>query len=415
MKAVGIIAEYNPFHNGHAYQINKIRQETGADVVVVAMSGHFTQRGEAASFTKWQRAHLALLGGADLIVELPFVFASRSGEYFAAGGVRLLDALGICALSFGTESTSLTPLLTSARIQLLPTLGETLAPYLAQGLPYAAALSSLLEAKYHISSEITSAPNNILTIEYLKAILRYAPHIIPHPIVRHGSAHHSTDFTAESYASSSAIRQRLKSSTPALSSLTDYIPPASLPYLLQYYEANGGLPDSERLAPFVFGLLATTDKSRLTHTAGISEGLENKFLSASLRVSTLEELLDHVKTRRYPRTRLSRIILHYLLGSTASSIAQFDLSGPQYIRVLGMNERGQAYLRTRKKKTPLPIITKLTSHFNQYDLADPQGDPLKNMLAFDVRTANLYARLFGAPLAINQDFTTSPVRISIDK
>lgn len=411
MKAVGIIAEYNPFHNGHAHQIAQIRQTAQPDVVIVAMSGHFTQRGEAASFTKWQRTHLALLGGADLVVELPFAFAVRSGEYFAAGGVRLLDALGISMLSFGTESSSLSPLLTAARANLMPTLGKDLTPYLAQGIPYAAALSALLEETYHLPPAITSAPNNILAIEYLKAILRYAPHITPLPILRQGSSHHSTELASTPYASSSAIRTVLAGDTDAFSLLSSCIPPAVLSQLRQYYYTNGSLPDLEILSPFVFGLLSTTDKSRLTATAGISEGLENKFYSASLTASTIGELLDHVKTKRYPRTRLNRILLHYLLGTTSDTITRFDTIGPQYIRVLGMNERGQDYLRERKKKTPLPLITKLTSYFNQYDLAAPDGAPFKEMLALDVRTTNLYARLFKSPLAMNQDFITSPLRV----
>lgn len=413
MKAVGIIAEYNPFHNGHAHQIAQIRQTAKPDVVIVAMSGHFTQRGEPSSLTKWQRAHLALLGGADLVVELPFAFAVRSGAYFASGGVRLLHALGVSMLSFGTESESIAPLLRAAKAQLAPTLGEELAPYLAQGVPYAAALSSWLTEQHHVPLDTITAPNNILAIEYLKSLLTDAPSIAPLPIVRRGSSHHSTALTETPFASSSAIRTVLSDNPTALDTLAHAIPPVVFSWLKHYVTMNGGLPDLEKLAAFVFGLMTTTDKSRLSHTAGITEGLENKFLSSSLSASTIDELLDRVKTKRYPRTRLNRIILHYLLGTTTDSIAEFDAIGPQYIRVLGMNERGQTYLRTRKKKTPLPIITKLTSYFNQYDLASPNGDPLKEMLALDIRSANLYARLFSVPLAINQDFTTSPIRISI--
>lgn len=415
MKAVGIIAEYNPFHNGHAHQIATIRQKASCDVVIAAISGHFTQRGETASFTKWQRANLALLGGADLVVELPFVFAVRSGAYFATGGVRLLDALGVSYLSFGAESTSLAPLLAAAHAQLSPTLGTELAPYLAQGMPYAAALTHLLDEQYQIPPAITSSPNNILAIEYMKAILSYAPHITPLHIVRHGSSHHSDSLDDSALASSSAIRAVLSEKSPTLERLTPYIPPVAMPYLSRYWAENGGLANLELLSPLVFGLLHTTDKTRLIKTAGIAEGLENKFLSASLTANTIDNLLNQVKSKRYPRTRLNRILLHYIFGSTKDMIARFDAIGPQYIRILGMNERGQAYLRERKKKTQLPIITKLTSYFNQYDLLSPGKDPFKSMLALDVRSANVYARLFDTPLAMNQDFTTSPIRLSISE
>ncbi|MBQ5587416.1 MAG: nucleotidyltransferase [Selenomonadales bacterium] len=410
MKAVGIIAEYNPFHNGHAYQIAEVKRRESPDVVIAAMSGHFTQRGEASVFTKWQRAQLALAGGADLVVELPFVFAVRSAEYFARGGVRLLHELGITHLAFGAESDDIEPLLTSARAQLRPDLAETLAPYLAKGLPYAAALSTMLEEKYHISPAVLASPNNILGAEYLKAILRYAPTAEPIHIVRHGSTHHSTSLEHAVHASSSAIRKNIADDRFRMTELASYIPPATHSYLTRFYEENGGIPSLERLSPFVFGLLATTDKKRLSQTVGISEGLENKFLSASHTATSLEELLDLVKTKRYPRTRLTRTVLHYLFGTTQESVSHFDEIGPQYIRILGMNERGQDYLRTRKKTMSVPIITKLTPFFNQYDLLSHSDDPLKQMLAFDVRSTNLYARLFSSPLAQNQDFTTSPIR-----
>lgn len=410
MKAVGIIAEYNPFHNGHAYQISEVRRRESPDVVIAAMSGHFTQRGEASVFTKWQRAQLALAGGADLVVELPFVFAVRSAEYFARGGIRLLHELGITHLAFGTESKQLEPILTSARAQSHPHLVKDLAPYMTKGLPYAAALSAMLEEKHHIQSDILSSPNNILATEYLKAIMRYAPTIEPIHIVRHGSSHHSASLENAMHASSSAIRKNIADIRFRTTELASYIPPATHPYLTRFYEENGGIPSLERLSLFVFGLLATTDKTRLKNTVGISEGLENKFLSASLAATSLEELLDLVKTKRYPRTRLSRTLLHYLFGTTQEMVSRFDKIGPQYIRILGMNERGQEYLRTRKKTMPAPIITKLTPFFNQYDLLSQSDDPLKQMLAFDVRSTNLYARLFSAPLAQNQDFTTSPIR-----
>lgn len=410
MKVVGIIAEYNPFHNGHAYQVSEIRRRESLDVVIAAMSGHFTQRGEASAFTKWQRAQLALAGGVDLIVELPFAFAVRSAEYFARGGVRLLNALGVTHLAFGTESESLDLLLTSARAQTLPHLAEELTPYLAKGIPYAAALSAMLEEKYHVPSAVSSSPNNILATEYLKAILRYAPTVEPIHIVRHGSAHHSTALDHAKHASSSAIRKNLSDDHFRAEQLASYIPPATYPYLTRFYKDNGGIPSLERLAPFVFGLLTTTDKTRLRQTVGISEGLENKFLSASLTATSFEGLLALVKTKRYPRTRLARTILHYLLGTTQEMVSHFDEIGPQYVRILGMNERGQEYLRTRKKTMSSPLITKLTPFFNQYDLLSHSDDPMKQMIALDIRSTNLYARLFSSPLAQNQDFTTSPIR-----
>lgn len=410
MKAVGIIAEYNPFHNGHAYQAAEIRRREKPDVIIAAVSGHFTQRGEAASFTKWQRAQLALAGGIDLVVELPFAFAVRSAEYFAAGGIRLLRQLGITHLSFGAESDSLAPLIKSARIQSQSELTAELSPYLSQGIPYAAALSSLLSDKYCISSDITSSPNNILAIEYLKAIERYAPTIAPIHITRYGAEHHSRLDEHTSFTGSSAIRKALIADGVSADQIAPYIPPDTLPLLTQFYRENGGMPDLERLSPFLFGLLATTDMSRLAHTVGISEGLENKIYAASLSAAAFEDLLTLVKTKRYPRTRLARILLHYLFGTTQDMIARFDKLGPQYIRILGMNERGQEYLRTRKKTTPLPLITKLTPHFNQYDLLMPGDDPFKQMLALDVRASNLYARLFDTPLKQNRDFTAAPIR-----
>ncbi len=406
MKAIGIVAEYNPFHNGHAYQLNTLRRAEQPDAVIAVMSGHFTQRGEAAAFTKWQRARMALTGGADLVIELPFVYAVRSAQYFAAGGVRTLCALGITHLAFGSETEDLSLLKQAADAQLDDTVIASLKSRMAAGISYASALSSILKENYTIPSSVTQAPNNILGIEYCKAFRRHAPSVTPIGVLRQGADHSDEDLSSAHYASGTALRSLLSDDRFRSTRLTDYVPPAAAEILRTSYETNGGLPDIEHLAPLFFGRMLTEPIDTLRRTPGIAEGLENKFLSAAHSARSLEEALLLIKSKRYPMTRLRRTLLHYLLQTSADELADFDILGPQYIRVLGMNERGRAWLKYRKKETPLPILQKITSHIHEKTLQKHESElsPLERMLSLDIRSANLHALCFRPSLPLQQDF-----------
>ena len=212
MQAVGVIVEYNPFHNGHKWHLDAAKQLSGCPFVVGVMSGNFMQRGEPAIFDKFKRAEMAIYGGADLIIELPTVFAVRSAQYFATGGIRLLNSLGIIShICFGAEHADLTLLNKIAKSAEDAEVVKDLHIYLQSGNTYAAALGKALQKNYHTPPDIITSPNNILAAEYLRAIEKFAPQLIPLPVARQQSKYNDTAITAP-FASATAIRHALLNS-----------------------------------------------------------------------------------------------------------------------------------------------------------------------------------------------------------
>ena len=249
MHVVGVIAEYNPFHQGHAYQLRAIRQAIRErfhdDVAIVAvMSGSFTQRGEAAVLDKWRRADLAVRGGCQLVLELPFLFACRSAQDFARGGVRLLQGLGcVDTLAFGAESPDLAPLMEAARVIDAPETQAALHEALRAGASYAKALTAILQTESGLASDLLRQPNNILAIEYLRALRGYAPGIEPLLIARRGAGYHEASLGP--LASASAIRGELAKAQPDFASLRDSLPEATYAAIRAAFPAE--IASTERL------------------------------------------------------------------------------------------------------------------------------------------------------------------------
>lgn len=350
MTVAGIIAEYHPFHRGHAWQIASLRERFGKETaVVVAMSGNFVQRGDFAVFSKYARAEMALAGGADLVLEIPTPWASATAERFAQGGISILAATGVVThLVFGCESGDAAPLAAVAEGLNDPRYPELLRQRLAEGMSFAAARQSALTELVGPAAETLAKPNNALAVEYLRALSEYAPSVIPLALPRIGADHDSSELGA--YPSASAIRKVLLSGgdwTPLVSEEIAAI-------MHREIEAGRAPVTMETCERAVLARLHSMREEEFQPYDGGGEGLYRRFYGAVHSSVSVEAILETAKTKRYPLARLRRMLLHSYLG--VPEAAQGET--PPYLRVLGAGERGRAVLRRMRKCAALPVITR---------------------------------------------------------
>ena len=349
MLSAGIICEYNPFHSGHSYLIRRLR-EYGATHIVAVMSGNFVQRGDAAILSKHARALQALLCGADLVVELPLPWAVSGAERFALGGISLLDAMNVDLIGFGSECGNVDRLKEASQALTSPLLREAMRQALAKGSTFAAARQDAVKQLYGIkTAELLRDPNNILGIEYLKAIDRIGSGIVPITVQRYGAVHDATSGTGP-YASSGQIRNMLQNGQDC----SALMPPAAFSVLqeeIRLKQAPASLFLAERA---VLSRLRRMDRSDFALLPDISEGLENRVLNAVRQAVSLEELYRLIKTKRYPLARIRRIVLSAFLDLKAEYASGF----PPYLRVLGIGKRGPEILQKAKGSGKLPIVSR---------------------------------------------------------
>lgn len=350
MKICGVIAEFNPFHNGHEHLINSIKTNNDTAVVAV-MSGNFVQRGESAIISKFARAKAAVLSGVDLVLELPLPYSISTAMYFAEGGINILNSLGVIdSLCFGSESGKITPLTAMASQFNNPELKTALKLELAKGITFAAARQKAMESlSPDLDSSVLENPNDTLAIEYIMAAKRLKMNVDFEAIKRIGTEHDSTQKTNK-FCSASELRK-----TPSLLDLKErYMPKAS-------YEIFAEEVSSKRYSSIylldraMVAHLRTLTPEKLCQAPDISEGLENRIIAAANEFSTMDEILAATKSKRYTHARLRRIILASYLGVTAELQKQ---SAP-YIRVLGMNETGAKVLSLASKRAKVPLIASL--------------------------------------------------------
>jgi predicted nucleotidyltransferase len=420
MKTAAIIAEYNPFHQGHAWQIGQIRKTLGDDcAVIAAMSGSFVQRGEPAIFDKWTRARSALACGADLILELPFAYAAASAERFAAGGVQLLQATGLdCQLVFGSEAGDLPVLQKLADIFTCETdeYKVLLHHHLDQGLSFPAARQRAvadLTGQPDLADQL-SGSNNILAIEYLKAIKALPQcRLVPMTLPRQGQSYRDSGLSdAAGFASASAIRRTIAgkvgqsaSQIPDIAGLIrdldGQLPLPSLALVLEKIQAGLGPLFLEQFALPILGLLRSRPVSQLEQVPGMGEGLARRLVAAAARPGIpapdadaatrtsgggqMATLLHDCATRRFPQTRIQRVMIAMLAGVTADDLLLFDeAGGPQYLRVLGFNRKGQYLLKIMRQKAEKPILMKGS------DLLEQRGAALVRMAELDYLATDLW-------------------------
>lgn len=391
LQTVGIIAEYNPFHNGHQWQLEAAKKQSGCPFSIGVMSGHFVQRGEPAFFDKWKRAEMAVRGGVDLMIELPTVFALRSAQYFGTGGIRLLNSLGIVShVCFGAEHADLTKLKKIATATRDSQILADMHLHLQTGSTYAAALGYAVEKNYHISADILNSPNNILAIEYLRAIKKFAPDLLPIAVTRQQSHYNDLAMTAP-FASATAIRNALLNNRSVTDEIRSAMPTMTAEMIKQLFAEQRGPVTFSNFSSIILAQLRTATLEKLEQLPSVSEGLHYKLRESALAATNIDQLITFLKSKRYPYTRLQRIIAHSLLGTTQSQLAGFDESGPLYARVLAFNQKGRLLLKQMTQYSTIPIITKTTHFLSSKERDHHHLTPLQEMLSIDTVASDIYS------------------------
>lgn len=399
-KVLGIIAEYNPFHNGHLYHLNESKRQANAEFSICIMSGNFTQRGEPAIIDKWSRAKMAIEAGVDLVIEFPLVYSISSAENFAFGGISLLNKLGIVDnISFGSEAGDMNILNAFAEI-----LHEEPKEYLsllehelAKGVSYPKArekaiLMYLNDIRKYAS--VLSNPNNILGIEYLKALKKTKSKIKPLTIKREGIGHNSS-FVLNGIASSSAIRKSINK----LDYISKTVPESTFAILedkIKHGQIVNGLSCYEKE---IIYKLRTMPVSEIANLPDVSEGLEHAIKSAVNSCNSVADLINLIKSKRYTQTRIQRILLYALLGITKEDMRASQNTTP-YIRVLGFNNNGKRIL-SEIATSRLHIVTSPKKF-----LTETSNKTLKNMLLKDINATDIYTLAYDYNSLTGLDYTT---------
>ncbi len=389
-EAVGIIAEYNPFHKGHKYHLDEALERSGAEVCIAVISGNFTQRGEIALLNKWTRAEMAVKNGINLVVEMPAVFACSNAGYFAKAGVEILESMNADYICFGSESGNIEELSHIAREinAERQNLEDEIKVGVKEGLSYPRARS---RAVRRILGENTAAliesPNNILAIEYLK----YIKSSRPLAVKRVGAGYHDTSGQG-GIASATAVRKLLKEG----GDISHIVPEISLEILEKHKDH---FADNEMLAHLIVQTILQMSSNDLNSVFGAEEGLGSIMKNRVRFWKTYEDIVNDLKSKRYTRTRIERVLVHTLLGVKREDV----LNAEKYIRVLAFDEKGSSYLKNIKKsgKCSLPIITNINREV-------PTFPKIIQTFKKDILAADIYNLAAGLDLYQNSEYVKKP-------
>ncbi len=379
-----VICEYNPFHNGHKYLINQAKKD--GDVLIAVMSGSFTQRGDIAVADKFSRAEVAVKNGADLVIELPTVLACAPAETFARGGVQLINSLDIVdRLCFGAED---------ADVGLLKLAGEAfdndefkieLNRLMKDGDYYPKAVHKAMSKTFSPAmAEVVKKPNNILAVEYIKALS--GTDIEPAAIKRVGAEHDSAE-SQNGIASASYIRELIKRSEE----YSEFVP--------DYKIENPA--DIDKLEQAIMYKLRTMSAEDFAALPDVSEGLENRLYDAVRASTSIDELLGNIKTKRYTMARIRRLCIYALLNITAD----MPKKSPPYARVLAFNSKGAELLKDIKKACPLPLITNVADGYKTLD------NNAKRIFDVDLLATDIFNMATQKNSACGADFTRGVIKI----
>jgi predicted nucleotidyltransferase len=388
MKTLGIVSEYNPFHNGHQYHIQAARQEFGAENIVCIMSGSFMQRGEPAMFDKWSRAKMALQNGADLVIELPFVYSCQPAEIFSFGAMNILNNLGIIdGICFGSELGSAAALTEIAALLINEPeeFSQLVKLHLKSGSTYPRSVSLALGDYYRgneaIHPDIWENPNNILGIEYIKSIMQLKSPMVPYTVKRFGNQYNDMEIT-QSIASATAVRHELKSFGMS-ERLQTALPKASFDIIKANIE-NKGPVLMEDYSDMLLCKLRTMTAEQISEYISISEGLEYRIKKAADQAGCMNELIEGIKTKRYTRAFIQRLLCHILIDlKWEKTIAFKQLGTPSYCRVLGFNDKGKQLLRNIADTSQFPVINKVASF-------QTEATVLNDIFGYDIRSTDIY-------------------------
>ena len=417
MSVLGIVAEFNPFHNGHLHLLTAVKDNGSFDAVVCVMSGSFLQRAEPAICNKWSRAEMALKAGIDLVIELPFCFAVRSAYYFARGAVQLLERTGVVThLGFGSEHGNLTHLqkIAAILVQEPDDYKVLLKKLLGLGLSFPAARSQALQQFLGPQSinleELLTGSNNILAIEYLHNIKKDNLNLLPFTIPRIGQNYHSEQLS--NYSSATAIRTALQKNPVMSAEISQSLPLTSKNILLRELNSGGAPVLPNALEQAILANLRSMSINSLKDIYEISEGLEYRIKEASRLSGNLDQLRRRIKSKRYSLSRINRILLYSFFALTREQIAVFDQHGPLYFHILAVSSKGREILQEIKNKSNLTILNRGSEvkKLSKEEGKSTAGD----MLALDIWATDIYSLLLPNPnmRSGGKDFLTSPLLLS---
>ena len=402
-RVLGIIAEYNPFHNGHLYRIAKSKEETGAQYVVAVISGNFVQRGNTSIVNKWVKTRMALSNGVDLVIELPTIYSTSSAENFAEGAIKILNSLGIVdTISFGMEAKDISTLNNIANVLYTePKEYVTMLTHeLKKGNSFPKARENALmmylnDIKRY--ANVMAGSNNILGIEYLKALKKTKSTITPIGIKRE-KVLYNDKYIVDEFASATAIRKMLM--TKELNDIRKVMPRSS--YLLLGEELKDGhyVIDISRFEREILYTLRKMTVQEIANLPDVSEGLENSIKNAADSCNTLEELINIVKTKRFTQTRIQRILIYSLLGITKKQMETSKKITP-YVRVLGFDNKGKELISEMMNINPkLNVVTSVKKYIDTV-----ASKNLKEMIETDILATNVYTLGYYSDSYANLDYT----------
>ncbi|MBA4537630.1 nucleotidyltransferase [Bacillus aquiflavi] len=396
MRAVGVIVEYNPFHNGHAFHLQKAKEATDADIMIAVMSGNFLQRGEPALVSKWTRTKMALAAGVDIVFELPYPFATQKADTFANGAVSILTAAMCHSLCFGSEDGDVSAF--HATDYFLKKhdhqLQIKIKQHMKAGVSYPKAVANALQTISTNEKLIDlSKPNNMLGYQYVSAVQEQKSSMHICTIKRQNADYHDEQFSSETIASATSIRKALFSKMENTEIIKQYVPISTYHYLMKYKQLYGDFHQWENYWPFLkFKLLQSTAK-QLKHIYEMEEGLENRFLSAAEEANSFYQFIEKIKTKRYTWTRLQRASVH-LLTNTQKEEMMMHGKTAEYLRLLGFSKNGKTYLNKMKHQFHLPLISKLSSFKSE-------------KIALDIRASKIFA--LSSRKLLKEEFSHPPI------
>ncbi len=363
MKTVGIICEYNPFHNGHLYHLEKIKEMYPSSLIVLVMSSSFTERGDISILNKWEKTDIALHYGVDLVIELPFVFSTQSADIFAFGAISILNKMRVDTIVFGSESNDPNKLLEIANIQLNDeNYNKIVKDYLDQGENYPTALSLALDK---ICNKTVTLPNDLLGLSYVREIVKQKANIEIKTIKRTNDFHNTE--LDEKIVSASAIRNNLDNNN-----IKKYIPSLTYQYLKNKKTNN------EYFKLLKYKILCEQENIKIYQT--VDEGIHNRILKYIDEVNSIEELIEKIKTKRYTYNKIHRMLTHILCGFTKEEAKNIKIN---YIRVLGFNQKGINYLNKIKKELDIPLITNYKKEYHDLLKIETKIDKLYSLIMSD--------------------------------
>lgn len=408
-RVIGVVAEYNPFHNGHYYHLQATKEITGAEYCVAVISGNFTQRGDTSIVNKWAKAYMAICGGADLVIELPTVYSISSAENFASGAVKILDNLKVVdAISFGAEANDLATLNNIANVLYEEPKAYTniLSHELKKGISYPAARENALmmylnDIKRYANT--LSSPNNILAIEYLKALKIQKSKLEP-IMIRRKKVYYNDNKIVDDFASATAIRKLLQGGEYA--NLRKVIPRSSYTIIGQESRKGGMVLSLSKYEKEIIYTLRKMTVEEIAELPDVSEGLQFAIKNAVNEANNLKDLISNIKSKRYTQTRIQRILLYALLGIDKKLMENSRKVVP-YVRVLGFTQKGKSLLSEISRRNPkLNIITSLKKYMDQNQ---NKNKVLAEMLEKDIFATDVYTLGYIGESKANLDFTNNMI------